>query len=50
VVEIPHRKQHKAVETGYYVATDIGKQHRNLWFSHKLIFEVLNAAKEESIN
>jgi hypothetical protein len=33
VVVIPHREDHKAVETGYYKATDIGKQRISYFFS-----------------
>jgi hypothetical protein len=31
-VVIPHRRDHKAVETGYYSITDIGKQQKSLDF------------------
>jgi len=46
VVVIRHRKEHKAIETGYYETTDTEKQHRSLYlFPRKLIFEALKSAQ-----
>ena len=50
MVVIRHRKEHKAIETGYYEAKDTEKQHRNLYFPppppSKLIFEALKTAQQ----
>jgi len=41
-VVIPPRRDHSAVETGYYKATDIAKQGNSFFFSQRLIFEAVN--------
>jgi hypothetical protein len=44
VVVIPPRRDHSAVETGYYKATDIEK--REFLFPQRLTFEALKAAPQ----
>jgi len=44
---IPSKGDHRAVETGYYKATDIAKQGNPNFFSQRLIFEALKTANQE---